>query len=404
MPTLRRRLGTMMLGVFVAVIGVLLLQPAPPAHAAVDRTAEQDLVCSLNEARVDAGLAPLRVNAELTRVSRAHSVVMADDSHLHHNPNLANDVTDWRLVAENVGRGPSADSLHRALMNSAGHRANILNTRVTEVGVGVEVRGSQLWITQVFRQPTGSVQGTVPSCGSATTVAAEPVPGPTIPVRGDWNGDGRSTPGRFVDGSWELSNTPSGSADIVVEFGARGDHPVTGDWNGDGRTTIGVVRNDTWLLRDRLTAGRADHTFRYGQITRGDVPITGDWDGNGRTTIGIIRDGQWHLRDSLSSGPGETVFTYGRITRGDVPLVGDWNRDGHDTIGIVRDGQWHLRNTLSGGPGQVVFTYGRVLRGDVPIIGDWDRSGIDGIGIVRGREWHLRNTLSGGGAEVRFDW
>ncbi len=383
----------------------IVLFPATPAVAAIDHAAEEELLCSLNDARRSEGLPSLRSNTELTRVARAHSVVMADAARLHHNPNLASDVSDWRLVGENVGYGPSAGSLHRALMDSPGPRANILHSSYMEVGIGVERRGSTLWITQVFRLPTGSASGTVPACGAdVTTVAGESASVNSIPVTGDWNGDGFTTPGRFIDGRWELSNSLAGNADIVFSFGRPDDVPVTGDWNGNGITTVGIVRDDTWHLRDSLSSGGADHTFRYGRITRGDLPIAGDWNASGRDTIGIIRDGEWHLRNSLSGGPGQIVFTYGRIPRGDVPLIGDWNQDGRDTVGIVRDGEWHLRNSLSGGPGQIVFTYGRVLRGDVPVTGDWNANARDGIGVVRDGEWHLRNSLSGGPAQIRFDW
>jgi uncharacterized protein YkwD len=37
-------------------------------------------------------------------------------------------------------------------MNSAPHRANILNSRVGQVGVGVVSAGGLLWITEIFRQ------------------------------------------------------------------------------------------------------------------------------------------------------------------------------------------------------------------------------------------------------------
>ncbi len=343
---------TIAMTLFAAAL--LALLPNAPADAAVDRAAEEELICSLNDARRSEGLPPLRVNSDLTRVARAHSVVMGNRSHLHHNPNLAGDVTNWRVVGENVGRGPSAGALHRALMNSPGHRANILHTRYTDVGIGVERRGSTLWITQVFRLPRSSTSGTVPSCGADTTRVAS---SGGVPISGDWNGDGRTTPGRFIDGRWELSNSLAGNADITFSFGRRGDVPVTGDWNGDGVTTVGIVRNDTWYLRNGLSAGNAHHVFRYGRRTRGDVPITGDWNANGRDTIGIIRDGEWHLRNSLTGGPGQIVFTYGRVVHGDVPVTGDWNRNGRDGIGIIRGAEWHLRDSLSGGGAQVRFTW-----------------------------------------------
>ncbi|TVR20789.1 MAG: CAP domain-containing protein [Nitriliruptor sp.] len=382
---------------------MLDVQMAPPADAAVLPAAEAEFLCNINAERQEVGLPGLRVVAELTDVARAHSGRMADASLLYHNPNLASEVSNWRVLAENVGRGHSVGSLHQALMESRGHRANILNTSITEVGVGVEARGSTLWVTQVFRQHTGGASGQLPACGATAASGATAVPA-AVPVRGDWNGDGFETPGWFENGRWRLSNGLEGAIDLVFDYGRAGDLPVVGDWNGSGQDTVGVVRDDTWLLRDDLSGGAAHRSFRYGRVTRGDVPIVGNWNGDRHDTIGIIRDGEWHLRHSLSGGPGQTVFTYGRLTRGDIALIGDWNADGRDTVGIVRDGEWHLRNSLSGGPGQIVFTYGRVLRGDVPVIGDWNGTGRSGVGIVRDADWHLRNTLSGGPAEhvVRF--
>jgi uncharacterized protein YkwD len=350
--TMSRTLEDMRRIVTAATLVVLVLlahvQLAPQAAAATLPTAEAEFLCSVNAEREKAGLPGLRVVAELTSTARAHSARMADASRLYHNPNLSSEVSNWRVLAENVGRGQSVVSRHQAFMGSRGHRANILNTSVTEVGIGVEARGSTLWVTQVFRQPARGASGHLPTCGTTAVSGAASADG-AIPVRGDWNGDGFETPGWFDNGRWRLSNGLDGTIDVAVGYGRAGDLPVVGDWNGSGRDAIGVVRDDTWHLRDELSGGPAHRSFRYGRITRGDIPIVGDWNASGRDTIGIIRDGEWHLRNSLSGGPGQTVFTYGRVTRGDIPVAGDWNGSGQTGIGIVRSSQWHLRDSLSGG-------------------------------------------------------
>jgi len=336
------------------VFAVLLLLPLLPTPAEASSGLETDFACRVNAARSADGQSRLRVASDLTRVARDHSKVMADRSHLHHNPTLGKDVSSWRVVAENVGRGGSVAALHDAFMRSPGHQANILDGRMTEMGIGVVERGSTIWVTQVFRQPRSTSSAPFPSCGGATQSSGQSSSTPSrgIPVVGDWNGDGHVSPGRFRDGTWTLTNSSGTSVWRTVRYGSRGDLPVVGDWNGDGHDTLG-----------------------------------------------IIRDGDWHLRDDLNGGPGTIRFRFGRVTHGDTPVVGDWNGDGHDTIGIIRDGDWHLRHSLSGGPGETVFRYGRVLSGDIPVIGDFNASGRDGVGIVRGEEWHLRNTLSGGSAE-----
>jgi hypothetical protein len=385
------------LAVLIMLAGLLV--PATPAEASTG-TAERDFICRVNKARSDAGEARLRIADDLTRVARKHSRTMAAEGRLHHNPSLGSDVQHWSMLAENVGVGRSVSSLHSALMDSPGHRRNILDSRPTQIGVGVVESGGRLWVTQVFRRPTLAIATTRASCGgsSATTTSA------VIPVVGDWNGDGHATPGTFENGRWRLSNDLGSGVDIEFGYGSRGDLPVVGDWNGNGHDTVGVVRDGTWHLRNSLSGGPGQISFAYGRVSRGDIPLVGDWNGNGHDTVGVVRDGTWHLRNSLSGGPGQISFAYGRVSRGDIPLVGDWNGNRRDTAGIVRDGTWHLRNSLSGGPGQISFAYGRVSRGDIPVVGDWTGDDEYTPGIVRSRTWHLRDALAGGSADWSFNF
>jgi uncharacterized protein YkwD len=54
-------------------------------------------------------------------------------------------------VAENVGYGGSVDIIHSRLMDSTGHRNNILDTRMTRVGIGAAVSADgRVWIVQLF--------------------------------------------------------------------------------------------------------------------------------------------------------------------------------------------------------------------------------------------------------------
>lgn len=392
MRTIHRPIPFALLALTVAA----LLLPATWAEAAIDAASEEQMACLTNAARSAEGRRELRVAPDLTEIARHHSARMAAAARLYHNPDLAGDVREWLVVAENVGVGPSVASVHTALLASPGHRANILDTRVAEVGIGIVRRDGRYWVTQVFRAPSGVTRGSVPTCGHSTVLSS--VGG--VPVAGDWDGNGTVTPGVFRDGRWELSNQLNLQPDILVTFGRRGDLPVVGDWNGDGKDGIGVVRGDRWILSNSADVPRETTSFSYGRVTSGDVPVVGDWNGSGTDGIGIIRDGEWHLRNSLSSGPGQLAFVYGRLTRGDIAIVGDWNGNGRDGIGVVRGGEWHLRNRLSAGPAERQFVYGRVRHGDTPVIGDWLGAGRAGIGIVRDGDWYLRHRLSAGHADL----
>src|SRR5262249_43125199 len=124
----------------------------------------------------------------------------------------------------------------------------------------------------------------------------------SVPVMGDWNGDG--TPGVGVvdvvadpnnPGNtlllWQLRNTVSPGAPNLPPFlyGGGSYIPVVGDWEGNGTVTVGVVdpATMTWYLKNSNTQGAPDYVLRYGQA--GDIPVVGDWDGNGTITIGVVR-------------------------------------------------------------------------------------------------------------------
>jgi uncharacterized protein YkwD len=151
---------TLALALAAVLTGTLTAAPAGAT------TAEDSLTARLNGARADRGLPSLATRSDLVTVARAQATRMADSGTLYHNPNLATDVTNWRWVGENVGYGPDVQTVHVAFMNSDAHRANILDTDYTEVGVGVVERGDRVWVAEVFRRPqtvTTSSSGTSPT-------------------------------------------------------------------------------------------------------------------------------------------------------------------------------------------------------------------------------------------------
>lgn len=106
--------------------------------------AEVELFALLNEARRRAGLPALEGMAPLTEVARAHARDMAIRRYVAHNTPEGSTPGDRLRAAgvlsglslENVARGYTAREIHEGLMASPGHRANILDRRVTHVGIG----------------------------------------------------------------------------------------------------------------------------------------------------------------------------------------------------------------------------------------------------------------------------
>ncbi|MSP60542.1 MAG: hypothetical protein EXR72_09425 [Myxococcales bacterium] len=125
--------------------------------------AEAQILELLNRDRARAGLPSLAVDARLARAARAHADDMRDKQfvgHLSPTTGSANDRlkrigVEPILVLENVGRAYSPREAERGLMDSPGHRANILSSDVEKVGIGVAValgpRGErELLVTQLF--------------------------------------------------------------------------------------------------------------------------------------------------------------------------------------------------------------------------------------------------------------
>jgi hypothetical protein len=202
--------------------------------------------------------------------------------------------------------------------------------------------------------------------------------GTSVPVVGDWNGDGKDDIGTFNrnTGVWSLRyGTSAGAPDAgVFAFGKPGSLPVVGDWNGDGRDDIGVYvpGTATWSLRLGASAGPADAgTFKFG--SKNAMPVAGDWNGDGTDGIGTFdpKSATWTLRQTPTAGTANAgTFKFG--AKNTYPVVGDWNGDKRDGIGAVdqKTATWSLRQTATAGiPDAGTFKYG--AKNLIPVTGDW---------------------------------
>lgn len=166
-----RRLLVLVIGSVLVLHGVV---GASAAEVGDGPGAEGEFTALIGQERAARGLGGLTTSAELVDVARRHAARMAADKDLRHNPNLQSEVQNWEVLGENVGRGPSVESIHRAFMDSESHRAQILEPRYTEVGVGVVWSDGEIWVAQVFRKPQAPPPPS-PS-GEGEVKAAEPAP------------------------------------------------------------------------------------------------------------------------------------------------------------------------------------------------------------------------------------
>jgi uncharacterized protein YkwD len=134
----------------VALVASATLVGPAPASAATTR--ESRMLEKINHTRTVRGLHPLRFRADLMAAAKGHTRSMAGSRTLFHTPSFSS-LCCWRAVAENVAYGSSVRGLHRQFMHSPPHRANLLDRRMREVGIGIVKRDGYLWVTEVFRQP-----------------------------------------------------------------------------------------------------------------------------------------------------------------------------------------------------------------------------------------------------------
>lgn len=114
-----------------------------------------------NAERQKAGLRPLTLNPNLLLAAQDYAAVMAASSCLRHEcgpvPRFSDRATaagytGWFALAENVAAGYRVpEEVVAGWMSSPGHRANILNDRVKDLGVGRATGGSMsMYWVQVF--------------------------------------------------------------------------------------------------------------------------------------------------------------------------------------------------------------------------------------------------------------
>ncbi|WP_184568095.1 CAP domain-containing protein [Sulfitobacter undariae] len=391
----------------------------------------------INEVRSSFGLDPLKLETNLNESAEDHSQWMMKENVFSHTGE--NGTTSTQRItsagfdllgswgtAENLAvqtvRGAEGylddvKDLHESLMNSPGHRANILNPDLKYIGIGIElgtfsysngVTATSLIVTQNFGRTQGTVDLDDLNHGKgeiAETVVDAPVESPDVEVASN-EADAEGGPDaplddRIVEPVW------AGNGHNFVR-GESGDDRIYGMngfdtlWGGDGDDTISgggwadTIRGDAGddsLMGDNgddlIFGGTGNDTIKGGlhadtlKGDAGDDVIDGEqgndvlWGGDGNDSIDggagfdtvwsgagndTIRAGGW--ADTIGGGGGND-FLYG--DNGDDLI---WGGDGDDVI----EGGLH-NDRLNGGAGED-HIIGE--QGDDAIDGGWGNDTIYG--------------------------
>jgi len=134
--------------------------PFKDDHAEVRADLEAEMLELVNQERVQRGLSALKADPELTQVAREHSRDMFVRGYFAHITPEGKSPFDrmddahvqYLTAGENLALAHSLSIAHNGLMNSPGHRANILNPAFGRVGIGILDGGFYgLMVSQEFR-------------------------------------------------------------------------------------------------------------------------------------------------------------------------------------------------------------------------------------------------------------
>lgn len=107
---------------------------------------EQKMLNLINDERQRRGLGAYNLDRELARVTRIKAEDMVEEDYFsHYSPTYGSpfDMMDhfgieYLRAGENIAANRSVDNAHSSLMESTGHRQNILNDNFSHIGIGIQ--------------------------------------------------------------------------------------------------------------------------------------------------------------------------------------------------------------------------------------------------------------------------
>lgn len=227
----------------------------------------------VNEERTSRGLQPLQLELRLNDAAEDYSQYMLDQDFFAHTGLDGSQPDDrmkdagfvfsgswtwgenlaWQSERGAAGFEDDVADLHQGLMNSPGHRANILNPNFEVIGIGIEVGDYNGWeavmVTQNFARTGAPLQ---------------------LDTGGGGNGNGSDNPSPLPPEDPELTgdggaNRLIGTAGNDQMFGLGGNDTLDGDGGRDQiRAGSGHDQADGGAGHDRLWGGAGNDQLRGG--------------------------------------------------------------------------------------------------------------------------------------------
>jgi uncharacterized protein YkwD len=143
------------------LLAAILFFFSPRATAQLQQNdSERQLFEALNRERAAQGLSALQWDAALFKAARLHALRMANLNMLEHQlpsesnleTRLAEAGARFSVIAENIAVGSTPAIIHAGWMDSPGHRKNILDPRLTSVGIAAVHGQGGLFAVEDFSQ------------------------------------------------------------------------------------------------------------------------------------------------------------------------------------------------------------------------------------------------------------
>jgi hypothetical protein len=263
---------------------------------------------------------------------------------------------------------------------------------VSDLAVYEVVGGLGLWSLQF----TG---GGAPITGRVFGDAA------SVPVRGDFNGDGSWDMAVYRSNGWWYVSTDLGFTGSAYPFGDANSIPAPGDYDGDGITDLAVYQRlpgppfyqaGQWFIFS-LAKGFLP-SVQWGDV--GYIPAPADYDGDGTTDVAVYNPttGVWYVL--YSGGAAPAMFIWGNSACD--PLANDVDGDGSKEFTVYHYGSatpaeadWFMSSYLAPGiPFVPPINFGDST--STPVSGgDFDGDGRDDTVVYKDGQWYIWNSSLG---------
>lgn len=123
--------------------------PSAQTNSTSPTSQEQQMLNLVNQARSQNNAPPLQMDMQVTNVARIKAQDMIDNKYFsHYSPKYGSPFDmlksfgiNYVQAAENIAGNQTVQNAFNALMNSPGHRKNILNPDYTHIGIGIKSGG-----------------------------------------------------------------------------------------------------------------------------------------------------------------------------------------------------------------------------------------------------------------------